>query len=220
MDEQRLKEIRERHNQQPPSTTTMAEWQDVEYLLSLLPVQPAPQEDDGWVTFGRITEDVENETRTFERIPVQPARDSARNWLIEAEKVKGMFPNFGWPDRLSFSEAVAEQLVQMTRLPVQPAASTPTKCKHCDHEFCPVCAVTCCDCATVNNISVASTPTGCIRPLSGGGREVKNVNCHVFDNLGLCVYCGVTQTDEIRNAAASTEAQDSQRALRGKTKNE
>lgn len=42
-------------------------------LLGLLPVQPAQEEDDGWVTFGLIKEDVENETRTFERVPVQPA---------------------------------------------------------------------------------------------------------------------------------------------------
>ena len=33
-----------------------------------------------------------------------------------ATKVAGMFPDFGWPKRLSFSEAVAEQLVQMTRI--------------------------------------------------------------------------------------------------------
>lgn len=64
--------------------------------------------------------------------PVPATGDAARkaaeratplqDWLEEANKVKGMFPDFGWPDRLSFSEAVAEQLVQMMRLPVQPAA--------------------------------------------------------------------------------------------------
>lgn len=50
-------------------------------LLSLLPVQTAQPEDDGWVTFGRIKEDVENETRTFERIPVQPAASTSTDEL-------------------------------------------------------------------------------------------------------------------------------------------
>lgn len=38
------------------------------------------------------------------------------NWPETATTVAKMFPDFGWPERLSFSEAIAEQLVQMTRI--------------------------------------------------------------------------------------------------------
>lgn len=44
----------------------------IEKLISERTVQPA-QQDDGWVTFGRIKTDIESETETYERIPVQPA---------------------------------------------------------------------------------------------------------------------------------------------------
>lgn len=83
---------------------------------------------------------------------------SENNWLEEANKVKGMFPDFSWPG-LSFSEAVAEQLVQMTRLPVQPAASTPDvhslkrfalsgRCDNRLHSECPYPERCLCDCHT------------------------------------------------------------------------
>lgn len=43
-DDKRVKEIRKRHNQQLPSTATMTEWCDIDYLLGQLPVQPARDE--------------------------------------------------------------------------------------------------------------------------------------------------------------------------------
>lgn len=40
--------------------------------------------------------------------------ESAKNWLIEANNVAKMFHNFSWPDRMSFSEAVAEQVSRLS----------------------------------------------------------------------------------------------------------
>jgi hypothetical protein len=37
-------------------------------------------------------------------------------------------------------------------------------------------------------------PNTCIVPLSGGGNALQPE--HVFDNLGLCVYCGESSPDE------------------------
>lgn len=50
----------------------------------------------------------------------QPAEPT---WLAEMKKAAAMFPYFSWPNCMSFSEAIAEQLVQMTRL--DPAATQP-----------------------------------------------------------------------------------------------
>lgn len=44
---------------------------EIEYVRAdLASVSPEPKEQTDWVTFGRIKVDIENETETFERIPV------------------------------------------------------------------------------------------------------------------------------------------------------
>lgn len=47
----------------------------------------------------------------------QQTTEALKEWEAAARRVKGMFREFGWPERLTFTEAVAEQLVLMTYLP-------------------------------------------------------------------------------------------------------
>lgn len=53
------------------------------------PSVPAGEKDDGWVTFGTIKTDIENETQTFERVSPEPAPssgDAARSNKADANE--------------------------------------------------------------------------------------------------------------------------------------
>jgi hypothetical protein len=65
-------------------------WAIAEQLAKcVFPAPPEPQKDDGWVTFGRVKVDIENETETFERIhpptPV-PAEAAAQDTIWRGQK--------------------------------------------------------------------------------------------------------------------------------------
>lgn len=83
-DDERVKEVIAlvEQNSGPKFGYTHELCEAIRYLLSLLPVQ---REDNGWVTFGRIKTDVENETEVFERIPLQAAASTPTDrvrWLL------------------------------------------------------------------------------------------------------------------------------------------
>ena len=91
--------------------------QDIQAIRERRARAKAATEKYGWMAAEVPTwAEVDILLALIDRLTAKPAEKSM--WLEEAEAVAGMFPNFSWPDRLSFSEAVAEQLVQMTRLPV------------------------------------------------------------------------------------------------------